>query len=214
MGNQDVIPIVKVDLHVHSKERSGCSIATEEELIVRARAMGLDAIVFTDHERLVPSSHLYELNQRHAPFRVFSGIEIHTQEGEDVLVYGLQDSRLERMSWSYADLHQFARAHGGYLVLAHPFRYREVILANIRDYPPDAIEARSQNIRPDLEHRIRETAAETGSAILCSSDAHSVEAIGKFYISLSDFADSDATLVALLRARAFVCMPQPEAPTH
>lgn len=203
---------MKIDLHVHSKERSGCSVATEEELIVRARAMGLDAIVFTDHERLVPPSHLNELNQRHAPFRVFSGIEIQTQEGEDVLVYGLQDSRLERLSWSYVDLHQFAREHGGYLVLAHPFRYREVILANVRDYPPDAIETRSQNIRPDLERRIRQTAGETGSAILYASDAHSVEAVGKFHIALNRFVDSDTDLVALLRARAFVCMPQSETP--
>jgi predicted metal-dependent phosphoesterase TrpH len=196
---------MKIDLHVHAQERSGCSVAPENEIIQRARAIGLDALVFTDHGRLVPADHLADLNRRHAPFRVFSGIEIHTAEEEDVLVYGLQNPELERTSWNYADLHQFVRARGGYCTLAHPFRYRETVQADIHRFPPDAVEARSLNLAPHLESRIRHLAAEIGSAVVYASDAHRVDGVGAFHVCLDGQPDSDVALVALLRTRAFVC---------
>ncbi len=198
---------MKIDLHVHSKERSGCSVAPERELIMRARETGLDALAFTDHARLVPSDHLRALNEEFAPFRIFSGIEIHTAEEEDVLVIGLQDPQLESMGWGYADLHQFVRARGGYLILAHPYRYRETIQADIHRYPPDAIECRSLNLPPHTENRIRRTAEDVGAAVVCASDAHAVDGVGAFCIELDAAADHDAALVAVLRARTFVCRP-------
>lgn len=196
---------MKIDLHVHARERSGCSIAAERDLIERARADGLDALVFTDHGRLVPPTRLAELNRDYAPFRIFSGIEIHTAEEEDVLVLGLQDSRLESMAWSYADLHQFVRAHGGFIILAHPFRYREQIQVDTHRFPPDAIEARSLNIAPHNESRIRRVAEDVGSAVVFSSDAHAVDGVGAFYVCLDSYAMTDLALVAMLRARTFVC---------
>lgn len=195
---------MKIDLHVHAKERSGCSVAGERELIEHARTTGLDALVFTDHGRLVPASRLAELNRDAQPFRVFSGIEIRTQEEEDVLVLGMQDAQLERATWFYADLHQFVHAHGGYVVLAHPFRYRDTIQADIWRYPPDAFEARSLNIAPHLEGRIRRLAEEVGSAVVYASDAHAVHGVGAFHLCLDAVVDSDLTLVALLRSRAFI----------
>lgn len=196
---------MKIDLHVHTRERSGCSIAAERDLIELARANGLDALVFTDHAHLVPPIRLAELNRDYAPFRTFSGIEIHTLEEEDVLVIGLQDPRLESMTWSYADLHQFVRAQGGFIVLAHPFRYRDHIQVDIHRFPPDAIEARSLNIAPHNEGRIRRVAEDIGSAVVFSSDAHAVEGVGAFYICLDNYAMTDLALVAILRARNFVC---------
>ena len=44
---------MKIDFHVHSSERSACGGASEESQIQAAIVAGLDAIVFTDHQRLV-----------------------------------------------------------------------------------------------------------------------------------------------------------------
>jgi histidinol phosphatase-like PHP family hydrolase len=65
---------MKIDLHVHCQERSACGKATEEAQVQAAIAAGLDAIVFTDHHRLMPLERLECLNQQYAPFRVFGGI--------------------------------------------------------------------------------------------------------------------------------------------
>ena len=196
---------MKIDLHVHASERSGCSISSEEEIIAMAKTRGLNAIAFTDHERLVPTARLAELNRLHSPFRIFSGIEIHTAEEEDILVFGIQDQKLESMTWPYADLHRFVRARNGFMVLAHPYRYRETINVDIARYRPDALEARSSNIRPQITPRILQAAETLSCAILFASDTHNARDIGTFHIELETEAESDQALVSLLRARRFSC---------
>jgi len=47
---------MKIDLHVHTTERSLCADSSEQEQILTAIERGLDAIVITDHGRLVPPS--------------------------------------------------------------------------------------------------------------------------------------------------------------
>ncbi|MBE9507716.1 MAG: PHP domain-containing protein, partial [Chloroflexi bacterium] len=111
---------MKIDLHVHAKERSDCAIDGEEEIIRAAIAYGLGGLAFTDHQRLVPPERLAELNRRYAPFRVFGGIEITLLDGEDMLVLGVHDRELEARDWNYQDLFGFVREQNGFLALAHP----------------------------------------------------------------------------------------------
>lgn len=196
---------MKIDLHVHAKERSGCSVSGEQEIIASARARGLDALAFTDHERLVPASRLAELNRLNAPFRIFSGIELHTAEEEDVLVFGIQDPRIESMHWPYEDLYRFVRERSGFMALAHPFRYRDTINVDLRKFRPDAIEARSTNVPEHAVARIIRTAGDLGCATLYASDAHRAEDVGSFHVCLSSAADSDFALVSLLRSRTYAC---------
>lgn len=190
---------MKVDFHVHASERSGCAVNGEEEMIRAARAAGLDAIVFTDHHRLVSPMRLAELNARYAPFRIYGGVEITTQEGEDCLVYGVQDSLLESGEWKYRELVIFVRERGGFVVLAHPFRYVPEIRVDLSDCPPDGIEVRSRNTPPAREVEIREIAGRYGLAMLCNSDAHSVQSVGGFFNEVSELSDGDQQLVERLR---------------
>ena len=201
---------MKIDLHVHARERSACSVSSEKELIKAAIKKGLDALAFTDHERLVPRWHLRELNEKFAPFRVFSGCEIHTKEEEDVLVFGVQDPKLEGMGWSYTDLHQFVRERSGFMVLAHPFRYREAIGADMYNYPPDAIEMRSTNLPPHTESFIRRVVEDISCGTIYSSDAHEAKKVGAYYIRLQGEPQDDPALLALLKARAYDCEQNPE----
>ena len=85
---------MKIDLHVHSSERSDCGKATEEAQIRAAIAAGLDAIVFTDHWQFVPLARLKRLNDQYAPFKIFGGIEV-TADDEDFIVVGVRDPVLD-----------------------------------------------------------------------------------------------------------------------
>jgi hypothetical protein len=182
---------------VHAKERSACAVVGEEDQIQAAIAQGLDAIAFTDHHRLVPKNRLVQLNERYAPFKIFSGIEI-TADEEDWLVLGLSDPTLERWNWHYPDLAAFVRRLGGFIALAHPFRFADYIQVNINSLPPDGIEVRSVNTRSEREGEIRKIAARLHLAPLQNSDAHSTNPIGRYYNLLPDVNDGDAGLVANL----------------
>lgn len=196
---------MKIDLHVHTKERSACGRSGEEEMIQAAVAFGLDGLVFTDHRRLAPLDRLEELNHKYAPFRVFGGIEISVTDGEDVLVLGVRDSMLETRDWSYPELFAFVRKRGGFLVLAHPFRYHDEIDADIETYPPDAIEVHSKNTGACDEPQIRTVLTRLSLLSLYNSDAHIADHVGIYYNRLARVPRDERELVEILWRGDYTC---------
>jgi VanZ family protein len=196
---------MKIDLHVHSRERSACGRSGEEEMIRAAAARGLDGLAFTDHHCLVPTERLAELNRRYTPFRVFGGVEVSVVEGEDVLVLGVRDPALKSRDWFYSDLFTFVHARAGFLVLAHPFRYHDTIQVDIEHYPPDAIELCSKNTRASDEPRIREIAERFGLRPLCNSDAHEAKHVGLYHNQLGRTPRDERELLEVLRAGDYTC---------
>jgi len=195
--------MIKIDLHVHSSDRSPCGRANDDEQIRAAIAAGLDAIVFTDHHRLVPENRLEMLNHKYAPFRIFGGVEIWC--GEDLLVIGSRNPLLEQDGWQYPDLYCLAEREGAFLALAHPFRHRDKIIIDCVKYPPGAVEICSINTPTDAKPRIRQLAQKWGIPTLCNSDAHAPEFLGSHYNFLDGNPADTESLVALLQAGKFRC---------
>jgi len=189
---------MKIDLHVHSKGLSACATIDEETQIEAAIKAGLDGLAFTNHERLLPPAQLKALNQRYAPFKIFTGIEIQADD-EDWLVIGVHDRRLEKQNWRYPNLWKLVRELGGFLILAHPYRYSTRIHADFGTLPPDAIEAASINTPGQQETKIRTLAAEFGLLPMTNSDAHHLGQIGSYYNQIQAEPGSDAELVAHLK---------------
>lgn len=196
---------MKIDLHVHAKERSACSVAGEEELIKAAIACGLDGLAFTDHHRLVELERLADLNRKYAAFRVFGGIEITVSEGEDLLVLGVHDPALETRGWGYRELFAFVRERDGFLALAHPFRFYDTIRIDVEQYPPDAVEIRSMNTSACNEQRIRALLERLNLRPLCNSDAHRADHVGAYYNQLERAPRDEKDLFEILRTGAYTC---------
>jgi hypothetical protein len=187
----------KLDLHVHAAERSACATSYEEDQIRSAIAAGMQGMAFTDHHALVPERRLAELNDQYFPFHIYSGIEV-TAEDEDWLVYGFRDPQMERTDWRYADLARAVRKGGGFIALAHPFRYSRSIQVSLEAYPPHGIEVRSYNTPAGREKDIRYLATRLGMTLLTNSDAHSTSRVGKFWNELPVLPANDAELVKAL----------------
>ncbi len=194
--------MMRIDLHVHASDRSACATDNEESQIHAAIAAGLDGLAFTDHFRLVPEGRLAGLRRSYAPFRIFSGIEI-TADREDWLVLGLRDPRLESREWTYPSLWRFVRKQGGYIALAHPFRWAPGIHVDLALNPPDAIEVRSNNTPRQRENEIRALAERYGLALLTNSDAHSNSMLGGYWNDLPGAPDNDRRLLEALRQLTF-----------
>ncbi|MHC5057850.1 MAG: PHP domain-containing protein [Planctomycetota bacterium] len=191
---------MKIDLHLHSSERSSCAHSTAEEMILAAKGFGLDAVCFTEHNRLTPEDWLAEMNERHAPLKVFAGLEIGVTYYEHCLVLGVRAPELETRAWTYEDLWRFTRGAGGHLTLCHPFRFGDEVELDIDRFPPDAIEVHSVHTAAEDEALIRETAQRVGARLLATSDAHYAKWVGVFHVKHSRPAADERDLVAILKA--------------
>ena len=191
---------MKIDLHVHSRERSYCCKSTEQEQIEAAISYGLDAIVFTDHNTLVPESHLKYLNEKYYPFKIFGGIEITTVPyNEDVLVIGVKDSLLQEKKWTYEQLYQFVSNRGGFIVLCHPYRYFYEVKIDINGYVPDAVEIHSTNIGNCDAAQIKVLAQSLNVKLLGNSDSHLSSHVGIYHNIINGKPNTEEELARVLK---------------
>jgi predicted metal-dependent phosphoesterase TrpH len=189
---------VKIDLHVHAQERSDCATANEESQIRAALQAGLGGLAFTDHHRLVAPRHLAELNQKSAPFRIYTGIEVEA-DSEHWIVLGVADTLLERPGWHYPELREFVRWRGGFIALAHPFRFTAKMRVDFDRFPPDGIELKSFNTPVKYETEILELAEQYNLTLLQNTDAHFPGQVGKYYNDFPGLVPDDQALVKMLR---------------
>lgn len=190
---------MKIDLHVHARERSGCATMDEQSQIRAAIAAGLDGLAFTDHNRLVPKERLTYLNEKFAPFRIFTGIEVSADE-EHWVVLGVHDPALEALDWRYRDLLEFVHSRGGFIILAHPFRTGPKIRVDVEQHPPDGIEFRSTNTPKTHEAEILSIAARYGMVGISNSDGHHSGAVGSYYNVLPQSGENDQQLIEILQS--------------
>lgn len=195
---------MKIDLHVHTAERSPCGRGSEQEMVESAIRHGLDALCFTDHHQFVPDDRLVALNRKYPPFRIFQGIEI-TASGEDLLVFGVADPELAQAKyWTYTDLWRFVRSRGGLMVLAHPCRYHPIIDEAYVN-PPDAVERLSNNIKPETRDCIQAFLDRTGCRAVVASDAHDPDRVGFCHVVLDAPVETVSGMIECIRAGRFTC---------
>ncbi len=107
-----------IDLHSHTWPRSHDSVLSPDDLVVRAKAAGLDAIVFTEHDTVWDYKSIEELRAKH-DFLVLAGVEISTDDGHmlafgiDKYVFGMHRVR---------ELASYVEKAEGAMVAAHPYR--------------------------------------------------------------------------------------------
>jgi histidinol phosphatase-like PHP family hydrolase len=190
---------MKIDLHVHTSDRSPCGASTAIEMVESAIEHGLDAIFLTDHNRLCPPEELSRLNRIYAPFQIFGGIEINVED-EHVVVLGVNDPILEQEEWSWPNLHRFVHARVGLTILAHPYRFHPGVQIDIEKYPPDFVEIKSLNTAVLGPDQLRTLFKTTGAFPVKNSDAHHRSSVGSFFNTLKKKANSQEEVLHLLEA--------------
>ena len=153
---------MKFDHHMHTKRHSPDSEIDPLLLIERAREIGLDGLVITEHDYQWEADELAELAARAAPLRVFSGAEISAREGH-FLVYGLPSLDDVPAGVALADLLATVRRHQAAIVAAHPFRWDQPFDAIVAEHGPvfDALELVSNNVSAETRAENRGFAPQT-----------------------------------------------------
>lgn len=116
-----------IDLHTHTIDKSYDSTQSLEELIIEAKAFGLDGICLTDHDEFWDLERLDDIS-RYYEFLVLPGSEINTDEGH-FLTFGLEKYVFGMHKIRY--LEKLVKKASGVLIGAHPYRRNYVYESTI-----------------------------------------------------------------------------------
>ena len=109
-----------IDLHTHTSPSSYDALQTPQDLVLEAKALGLDAVCLTEHDSFWDPTALRTLSQDYNVL-VLPGCEINTDEGH-FLAFGLTEYVFGMHKLNVLKEH-VTRSHG-VLIAAHPYRRR------------------------------------------------------------------------------------------
>jgi predicted metal-dependent phosphoesterase TrpH len=195
-----------IDTHCHTKH-SYDNWLEPLDLIRRAKSLGLDAIVITEHYSY-EASRPVEALARDEGLLLLRGVEIATDKGH-LLAYGVEDDGWNtwgRDSWlPLAAVIERIGALGAICVPAHPFR--EVGVCSLLDDLLDlegiaAVETHNgSNLDADNELAIR-AARHMRLPSLGGSDCHKTSAVGRCATEFLQPVTGMASFIAAIRAGA------------
>jgi predicted metal-dependent phosphoesterase TrpH len=193
---------MRFDLHMHTSRHSPDGRMDPFALVRRARDVGLDGVVITEHDWLWTEEELGELRAAAPGLVVLAGVEVSAREGH-FLAYGVRDPLALRRGIGVAELCREAHRQGGAVVAAHPFRWGQPFEDILRREAPelDGLELMSSNMDAGCRRRAAEIQKARGLAGLGSSDAHDLDTLGFCYTVFDGDVRGAADLVKAIRDR-------------
>jgi predicted metal-dependent phosphoesterase TrpH len=193
---------MKLDLHLHTTRHSPDSVMDPFAMLRRARDVGLNGVVITEHDWLWTETELQELRAAAPDLVVLAGIEVSAREGH-FLVYGVTNPFAVPRGIGVAELCREVHRQGGAVVAAHPFRWGQRFDDILTRHRPelDGLELMTKNMDAEGRRRAAEIHRRRSLAGMGSSDAHSLDELGCCYTEFADPVRSALDLVAAIRAR-------------
>jgi len=173
----------KIDLHIHTR-LGGDSLIHPDEVVERARAVGLDGVCVTEHHAYDLSEPFEEIS-RTTKFPIFRAMEYRADNGH-LLVYGVQASRgnfppglpiQKAVDW--------VQKNSGVAVPAHPYQqslagqYLGDDILKINGLY--ALEVLNGSVSAADNRRAEKAASRLKISGVGGSDAHGLHVLGKAY---------------------------------
>jgi predicted metal-dependent phosphoesterase TrpH len=196
---------MRFDLHLHTSRHSPDSVMDPFSLLLRARDIGLDGLVITEHDWLWTDDELDELRRAQPDLVVLAGVEVSAREGH-FLAYGIRDPLAIPKGIGVAALCREVHRQDGVVVAAHPFRWNQQFEDILRREKPDldGLELMTSNMDADIRRKAEGVWQRQGWAGLGSSDAHSEPVLGACYTEFAETIRTNADLVAAIRNRSMI----------
>ncbi len=207
-----------MDVHVHTAPASSDSMLEPDELVRQALGNGLTAVSMTEHDFTLESHRQAEFRGQYPDIFINFGMEVSTDLGH-MLAFGLPGylpgiRRLEK-------LRETADRHGGFVVVAHPFRRLFDPVTAMRTGEKfelsaeeaaeqmevfkhvHAIEVANGANTPEENYFALSVAEILGIPTTGGSDAHSTSGIGTFATAFEDTVSTPGEMLEALHAGAF-----------
>lgn len=195
-----------IDLHIHTKMGSSCSQLGPDELLERARELGLDAVCITDHHSHRGADRMIEY-ARGSGFPVFRGVEIFTEMG-DMLVFGMKRDTKYHLT-TFQELEEMADKDHAVIIHAHPCRGWNPKRERKHIYPRElvgritAMETHNGGNTQRSNEWAGRISEELGIPGVGGSDAHMVSQVGKCVTVFERDIQDEAELISELKAGRF-----------
>ncbi len=195
-----------IDMHMHEKTYSSDSHLSLEEIVSRAKILGLDAVCITDHESNQLTERAKEYSEE-VGFPILVGYEYLTDKG-DILVFGVRDVP-KYQCMPVDNFLEMVKGEGGIAIAAHPFRKNN---RGLGDYLYKAenlygIECLNGSTPEGLNRMAYEIALERGLHTTGASDCHVPEKIGRYATSIPDGVKTVEDLVKVFKNKKSEIFP-------
>lgn len=192
---------MKFDLHIHESKHSKDSRLDLEQIVLEAKASGLDGIAITDHDVLGLREQARFLSALH-DFMIFVGVEVSTTLG-DILVLGVDElppsegvSRLEPQV-----LIDYVNERGGATIAAHPYRDNGRGLGESLFKLSGLTAIEGYNGRTSSGHNAQavEAASKLAMPVTGGSDAHKPGEVGAYATQVEMAVHTEKDLIRALK---------------
>jgi predicted metal-dependent phosphoesterase TrpH len=141
---------------------------------------GYEAVYITEHDAVWAFDELDDLRAEFPEVRIFPGVEL-TLGPHHLLVLGSNDANYLSLRDERKVLEK-ARGEDHLTILSHPFRWPGAAEMFDEGLLPDALEYYTANHEPDMAGKALSESIRLKLPLVNSSDAHSVEMIGHYWI--------------------------------
>lgn len=209
-------PYFTIDLHLHTSRGSSDSNVSPQQVITRAREIGISAVCITEHDHIWDMQEVQDFAAE-AGVVLLRGMEVTTEVGH-VGAFGLD--RYVGGIYRLKELRRVADDCGGLLIANHPFRYRldpKLTFFNNHDEPfdpndvskaagqmifslVDAVEVLNGCCSEEENRFALEVARALNLAQVAGSDSHSVDSVGCVCTVLEAPALTERDLIDAVKA--------------
>lgn len=188
MTGKEESGVMVFDIHIHTRRYSGCSNIEPDELILRAKKIGLDGIALTEHGIRWPDERIDALlaKTRAKDLVIIVGQEVTCfdrgrREG-DFLVFGVHESLGSNIS--ARRLIERAHGDGGIVIPAHPYKRSRIgdsyygVGDGLYKLEVDAIELYHPEHDDEAIAKVKEASVKMGLPMTGGSDAHEIFMVG------------------------------------
>ncbi len=207
-----------LDLHAHSiKSDDGRAKVQNYCQWIKTKNIPIDGFVLTEHRQFDDESDYSGLAAEHG-IVILKGAEVETEYGH-VLVFGVTPEL--QAAFDFGDIHlplarvlEASEAHGAVAVPCHPGRKRVGMAAHLEEFGvPEGVrivEVMNGGSRGDEDAVAQQLATEQNYLGIGGSDAHIVSHIGRCATEFPAPVNSEAELVAALKAGEFRAVKVPQ----
>ena len=192
--------MLRIDCHVHTYPRSGCSTIAPDEAVAAAIAGKIDIMVLTEHDYIWPQNEIDALRSKHdgSQIRIFAGLEATCRNGH-FLVFGLSDRKDIYIDMPAETLIDIAHERDAAVVVAHPFRFSIEDGHYCYRLDVDGVEVMSSNTSASNQKLAEQLANDKNLMKFMASDAHTTSPIGHYFTEVPPHVKTVNDLARFIR---------------